>query len=981
MSYQTPSIFVVNVVIQNPQQSAVIFALVSLMSVALEITASYLRSQRSPYITGIFHQVSEELVIIGTVGLVFVFVVQSVNSLPLSWVQLFQYVETVIFVMMLFFVAGVISTVWITKALYRTAQRYEAVLLDELNRQQERLAVRATMTEQQRMALGQHMDGLAQQSAEDEPSSRSFHPTSFAAAPVPAKVPLDRSQSQELLLFELDEAAWIRVSPKGILQSLFATLRKIFVYQVSDHAVNPIPMHIVLRSAETIRLTKNVLRDMRRRELKLRKRAGEGTHSRGEGLLIPLVDTMEQMMTVRRQLKAVAPIMEMQQGGSDVTLNLLSHRLQHTSSAIANSSFQSATGSMHGNADTGDPHSTKSFQTRGTALDEGMLAKKIARFCETELYDAKRKSIDVRVLCRYVSFSKYLYDRLRHTTISFIDITWQSWLSLIVSSSLNSLRLYMLPGNLQSKPASELTYQDRVNDHLSFIFLIGYLPMTIFLFFFVLQVRKFYEYVQVVKQQPTTGEHSRGPSIRGRHSSQALLAEMTLLDEEGRVWLPPQQLAGEVTGDRFHDPSRYLLRANRAFTLHALKIPALLIQFYFAMFIVGVWGELSMGFGTLQIVLVPLALLPLIVVIVCLPFCIFVVTVLTSIGLRIDCKVVRATAARNARKLARVSRSGSVGPGNRVVIDLDSIPSQVGDDDEGGLADDDVNYDFLVAPLEECSSSTPDAELAIIASAMERSILGVVRRSSYYDGGASSSEKTATAQQLAASMTQFVPRGLHDGVTDTPSVEVVSLRERILFLERLCQTNGLMMYAQPPCSPESPPNGSPTTTREYFPRSRSRGPTVRDSVMSHERDQLVGQLDADSHLRVAEQLIATMQPQLQLYKDELEKSKSRCGELEKKLHTLATQQPARAYLAAITQAAQPDSSPRSQATTERASTAQPQTQNTSTATDDFAAAVLRAATTFSVASHTGPVRTVRPHAACPNFDHIYRAAGIDPATI
>ena len=135
----TVSIFVNDVVIQNPKQSAVIFAVVVVLSVFMEVVFGFFRDHKSFYVRGVFLQLSEEVVIIGTIGLLFVFLVQSITSMPESWVLLFQYAQTVIFVMMVLFVAGAVSTVLITRLLYKQIKRYEDRMISVLRQQQAEL--------------------------------------------------------------------------------------------------------------------------------------------------------------------------------------------------------------------------------------------------------------------------------------------------------------------------------------------------------------------------------------------------------------------------------------------------------------------------------------------------------------------------------------------------------------------------------------------------------------------------------------------------------------------------------------------------------------------------------------------------------------------------------------------------------------------------------------------------------------------------
>ena len=82
-----------------------------------------------------------------------------------------------------------------------------------------------------------------------------------------------------------------------------------------------------------------------------------------------------------------------------------------------------------------------------------------------------------------------------HTQMSDLaDITWQSWLMLIFLVGANSVRMFALPGKLQSKPVSEFTLDDRTLNILTFIGLVGWLPTAVFLIVLALFIRNFRNY-------------------------------------------------------------------------------------------------------------------------------------------------------------------------------------------------------------------------------------------------------------------------------------------------------------------------------------------------------------------------------------------------------------------------------------------------------------------------------------------------------
>jgi hypothetical protein len=285
---------------------------------------------------------------------------------------------------------------------------------------------------------------------------------------------------------------------------------------------------------------------------------------------------------------------------------------------------------------------------------------------------AKPGSLEAEV--ESIPFAKYLEARTRNTLVKFTDVTWQCWLSLLFASSANSVRMFLLPASSQRPGADD--YQRLVN-HGTFIAILGWIPFLIFLVAVFLLFRRNADYVQSVNasqvrssETAAGGAPARAGNRNGGASPSVPLLDVELgdsgegasskADKVSNVWLPPKQLAGELVGELCEDPSVYLLRSNRGFTLHILKIPTIMIEFYFSIFVVGLWGEMSTKLGLNQIGLLPFALLPVLVIFCFLPHALLVVTVLTSLGCRLDEKELKRLVLR---KELKVNAHGSAGGG------------------------------------------------------------------------------------------------------------------------------------------------------------------------------------------------------------------------------------------------------------------------------------------------------------------------------
>ena len=528
-----------DIVIQNPKESAVIFSIVVVLSVVLENVFAYFRNHRSTYARGLFQQVSEEIMIVGTIGLFFVMIVQSFKNLPESWVTLFRWTQTVIFFMMLFFVIGILVTALVTRLMVNALRKFEVQVYCE-----------------------------------------SPHVSSGGGgAKEPSPHPVGGSYST--------------------LQRSFLALRSIFFLQLKFQNIVSHSMRELMEGSE-------LLCQRRQQEENILKNASgeeeQGTTEEENGVEMNPRSSKRARLLSR---SATSRTREM------LAMPLILPQAASTSAATPSNSVLVFHQSSNHN-------------------------------CAQDLPDSDSVTL---LLAKYVPFGKYLDRKIRATVVGFADVTWQSWLSLIFASALNSVRLFLLPGDLQSKKSKEYTANDRIANQLSFIFILGYGPLLIFLISFVCLLKNFFAYLAAadVVQQKT-----RRPVAVGG-TKETVKKKPKSKTESGSVWLPPKQLLGQLEGEVGEDPSRYLLRGNRSFTLHMMKVPALVTEFYFAIFVVGMAGELATEVGKFQIIMFPLAFAPFVVVLSLLPVALLAVTCLTSLGIRVDKNEVYRIAVRHAR--------------------------------------------------------------------------------------------------------------------------------------------------------------------------------------------------------------------------------------------------------------------------------------------------------------------------------------------
>lgn len=729
-------------VIRNPKESAAIFGCVVVLAVAFEFSFTYLRHHKSSYVAGLFVQMSEETMIVGCISLVFVFLVQSFPNLPDSWVELFRWAQGVIFFMILFFVVGVAWTALVTRVLCVMVQKFEFRLLQSLTRRQntevcdmlcrewrvgqldevsDKIDGDLSMNEELRRLLQRAVNNLGRLRSEFGALKEIEADDEDHQKKLSKKQHIEQALGDAALKlqdFFLEGSRFATgglrdPEPQSALQSALLVLRKVFVHQVCNKHHMPVPMQGLLLTAERIRLTTFILdlEQKRRNLLAIRRAQREHAyHRRDAGHEAKKSDdvalTFEDLMLQREQRIAQQKVEASHVDETDLSIDQADDDL---SASIASRG------------------SNPSFFTSGSRAAELMAEKYVSFRSQGWVTDG---CIDAELMCRYVPFSKYLYKRMRSIVVAFVDVTWQSWVSLILVSSVNSARLYLLPGQLQSKPALET--DDYRKDIVSFIFVLGFGPMLGFLVAFVRLMRNFRWYLRSVRELrlKTFSTPPGGPEEldAGDTSADAFMTRMQRREEDNSgkkhvgasVWLPPEQLAGQLSGDLYEDPSRYLLRGNKSFTLHTLKIPALLVHYYWAIFVVKLWTTGGLGAGEV-IGYVLLGCIPVIIVFGLLPVGLFAVTCLMSLGVRIDSTLVCFTAARQARRVS----------GNQRVLKREASADENG----SNRSDDEEERDellTLVAPLltksgDALSDGDVDADNDLAQRNLVRRVLGVLQ--------------------------------------------------------------------------------------------------------------------------------------------------------------------------------------------------------------------------------------------------------------
>ena len=276
------------------------------------------------------------------------------------------------------------------------------------------------------------------------------------------------------------------------------------------------------------------------------------------------------------------------------------------------------------------------FDHQMVILEEETANSSCVSFSGRDPADVPKSSL----LFHKVAFVDYFEISLQATVVSMLEVTWQCWLSLIFLAVVNSVRIFSLPGELQSKSVSQYTSDDRITNHITYILVIGWTIAIVFVVAALYLVKRFFAYLAFTASERTKEEELVVPQEETKRNARTQIGTR-------QVWLPPKQLTAHLVGDMHTDPSMFLLRGDKGFTFHVFKVPFLCVDLYFSIFVVGIWGEMSLTAGAVQAALIPLALVPLVLVFAFFPLVLPIVAALTSLGSRLDDQLAKKTCSKN----------------------------------------------------------------------------------------------------------------------------------------------------------------------------------------------------------------------------------------------------------------------------------------------------------------------------------------------
>jgi hypothetical protein len=215
-----------------------------------------------------------------------------------------------------------------------------------------------------------------------------------------------------------------------------------------------------------------------------------------------------------------------------------------------------------------------------------------------------------------IRFSEYLAKLMRRNIVSLTDLTWVCWVCLATLVILNTLRseaTRQLSQIGDENLEDEQTDGQRVLQYLSFILVIGYGVLLLFLIIHHTLSRRLDNFLSKQK----------------RPDNEQAMTAMSSHDHGGEQ--------GLITRDDLEDSTAHLFRRSREATMELLQVIILSLEWFTATFFLSFSNEIVTYLGWYAAApLFLLAALPAIIFSVMLPWTLTVITLLSSLGTNLD---------------------------------------------------------------------------------------------------------------------------------------------------------------------------------------------------------------------------------------------------------------------------------------------------------------------------------------------------------
>eukprot|EP00744_Colponema_vietnamica_P019122 GILI01027041.1.p1 GENE.GILI01027041.1~~GILI01027041.1.p1 ORF type:complete len:306 (-),score=41.76 GILI01027041.1:66-941(-) len=211
-----------------------------------------------------------------------------------------------------------------------------------------------------------------------------------------------------------------------------------------------------------------------------------------------------------------------------------------------------------------------------------------------------------------IKYSTYLSKLMRKNVVSLTDLTWVSWLCLATFVVLNALRteaFRRLSEYRDENLDDDYTIGQRLILYLSFIVIIGYGVLVLFLIMHKILSNRLTQFLAMT-------ENSSGGGAGG--------IQARLLD------------GGARAADSLDDSRAYLFRRSLEVTLEMLQILLLALLWYVSTFVLSFSYPIVNSMPDYAAPIIVAAILPVVIVMILMPWTLMLITILGSLGNNLD---------------------------------------------------------------------------------------------------------------------------------------------------------------------------------------------------------------------------------------------------------------------------------------------------------------------------------------------------------
>eukprot|EP00760_Papus_ankaliazontas_P033416 PhM_4_TR6327/c0_g1_i4/m.10489 len=256
-----------------------------------------------------------------------------------------------------------------------------------------------------------------------------------------------------------------------------------------------------------------------------------------------------------------------------------------------------------------------------------------------ERFHATLKYLRIQYPADVTFYADYAARMQRQNVVEITDLSWRSWAGLTIIVIVNALRSKLVSPTSDTIKAEDLTTGQYAWSVLSYILLCGY--GTLFIFF-----------------------------LLSRQLEGAMKRYLTEKTKHPEPTLPSDPRTREDLVEELEDPTKELLWGSRDLTLNMIQVLIMFFEWYLSVFCLGmVEGtarhlSASKTFAGCSALIIIFALLPPVIFMRMLPWAMFCLTTLTSLGSKLELAIVDHTIRKAKNEHTTKNKYASHGHGH-----------------------------------------------------------------------------------------------------------------------------------------------------------------------------------------------------------------------------------------------------------------------------------------------------------------------------